>query len=99
MSSNNVIADQLDELSLLYELRYLLGRLQKNVSMLQSGSSNRTITVINGDLFKIAAQEYGDAMLWSAIAQANNLFDPIVPGPITLTLPNNPRETGGLLAQ
>lgn len=57
------------------------------------------ITVQNADLFRIAAQAYGDATQWYRIAAANFLFDPIVPGPITLLIPASATQptNGGIL--
>jgi hypothetical protein len=47
----------------------------------------RSITVLNGNLFEIAASELGDAMQWIAIARANNLSDPMIVGFATIRLP------------
>ena len=57
------------------------------------------MTVVGGDLYRIAAQAYGDATQWYRIAQANNLVDPIVPGPVTLVIPDPATQptNGGIL--
>jgi hypothetical protein len=57
------------------------------------------ITVTNADLFKLAAQAYGDATQWYRIAAANFLVDPVVPGPITLLIPapSTQPSNGGIL--
>ena len=47
----------------------------------------RTITVAGGNLFRIAAEELGDATQWIRIAQLNGLSDPMLSGVITLRLP------------
>ena len=57
------------------------------------------ITLMNANLFALAAQYYGDATQWIIIAQANGLTDPFVPGQITLIIPGNATPTGGLAAQ
>jgi hypothetical protein len=48
---------------------------------------SQQITVLGADLFRLAAQYYGDATQWNRIALANGLTDPLVQGPITLTIP------------
>ena len=46
----------------------------------------RTITVIGGDLFHIAARELGDARQAVRIAEANNLVDFFLNGSVPLVL-------------
>ena len=58
-----------------------------------------TITVMNANLFVLAAQYYQDATQWILIALANGLDDPFVAGPVTLTIPDNTASTGGLPVQ
>jgi nucleoid-associated protein YgaU len=55
--------------------------------------------VVGGDLYRLAAQNYGDATQWYRIAAANALFDPIVPGPTTLIIPDPTTQptNGGIL--
>lgn len=57
------------------------------------------VTVMNPNLFALAAKYYNDATQWIVIAQANGLTDPFVAGQITLTIPDNASPTGGLPAQ
>ena len=60
----------------------------------------RNITVVGGNLFRIAAEQLGDATQWIRIAQANNLVDPIIIGVTSLMLPDNdPAAGGGIAAQ
>jgi hypothetical protein len=47
----------------------------------------RSITVIGGNLFEIAASEYGDALQWINIARANGIKDPILVGTQELLIP------------
>ncbi len=47
----------------------------------------RTITVAGGNLFRIAAEELGDATQWIRIARLNGLSDPMLTGVVTLRLP------------
>lgn len=56
-------------------------------------------TVIGGDLYRIAAEAYGDATQWYRIAAANGLTDPLVAGPITLIIPDPTAQptNGGIL--
>ena len=65
----------------------------------------KILTVAGGNLFRIAAEQLGDATQWLRIAQLNNLTDPVltgstVNGVITLRIPNrDPRAGGGIAAQ
>lgn len=73
----------------LYALQGVLGRMQANVNQGSLSSSNRTIQVTGGNLQNIAAQYYGDATLWPAIAKANGLTDPVLPSSsLTLIIPS-----------
>lgn len=58
----------------------------------------KTITVIGGNLFKIAALYLDDATQWIRIAQANNLSDPILTGITELTIPSMDPTAGGGVA-
>lgn len=57
------------------------------------------ITLMNANLFALAAQYYNDATKWILIAQANGLTDPFVFGQVNLIIPANAAPTGGLAAQ
>ena len=60
----------------------------------------RTITVVGGSLFRIAADELGDATQWIRIAQLNRISDPVLCGLVTLMLPDpNPNAGGGIADQ
>lgn len=48
----------------------------------------KTITVAGGDLYRLAAVYYGDATLWTVIAQANGMSDPFFSGLMTLVIPD-----------
>lgn len=48
----------------------------------------KTITLAGGDLYRLAAQYYRDASLWTVIAQANGLSDPFFSGVVTLVIPD-----------
>lgn len=57
----------------------------------------KTITVLGGDLYTLAAVHLGDATQWSRIAQQNRINDPILSGQHTLTIPDpDNSQTGGL---
>lgn len=57
------------------------------------------VTVMNANLFALAATYYGDATQWIIIAQANELKDPFLQGPVTLIIPPSTIPTGGLPVQ
>ena len=58
----------------------------------------RTLTVAGGNLFRIAAEQLGDATQWIRIAQLNALPDPVLQGLITLTIPDPDLTAGGGIA-
>jgi hypothetical protein len=70
---------------MLINLDRVLGRMQTNIGTINSGT--RQVPVVGGNLFSLASKQYGDAMGWTAIAQANGLKDPQVNGLATLTIP------------
>lgn len=60
----------------------------------------RTITVVGGNLFRIAAEQLGDATQWIRIAQLNSLSDPFLTGVTTLQIPDpDPNAGGGIATQ
>jgi hypothetical protein len=60
----------------------------------------KTITVAGGNLFRVAAEQLGDATQWIRIAQLNNLSDPMLSGVVMLLIPEtNPSAGGGIAAQ
>ncbi len=48
----------------------------------------RKITVIDGNLFEIAASELGSALQWVNIARVNGLRDPVLSGENQLIIPD-----------
>jgi nucleoid-associated protein YgaU len=99
MQSNTQIATLTQQLADEYALQSILAEIQLNLTFLQQGTSGQLVTVNGANLFQLAAQYYGDATLWTAIAQANNLVDPEVPAgtAVTLTIPSSPVNYGGIL--
>jgi hypothetical protein len=64
-------------------------------------SGSTTLMVAGGNLFRIAAEQLGDATQWNRIAAANGLWDPFLVGVVTLTIPPvDPNAgNGGILGQ
>lgn len=58
----------------------------------------KLITVAGGNLFRIAAEQLGDATQWLRIAQLNNLTDSMLTGVVTLRIPNRDSLAGGGIA-
>ena len=59
-----------------------------------------TLTVAGGNLFRIAANQLGDATQWIRIAQINRLADPVLTGLVVLTIPDpDPTAGGGIVRQ
>lgn len=79
----------------LFSLQNVMGRMSANLGSV-SGNS-RTVTVAGGNLFDIAAAQYGDATSWTAIAKANNLSDPVLTGVHSVIVPVQPDTAGGVL--
>ena len=57
------------------------------------------VTVVGGDLFRLALVHLGDATQWSRIAGLNGLDDPVLVGVVTLELPAVDRRAGGGLVR
>lgn len=56
---------------------------------------SKQITVSGGNLFQVAVEQYGNAMGWVQIAQANGLTDPQLTGVVNLSIPEyNGDKTG-----
>jgi hypothetical protein len=62
-------------------------------------SGPKTITVVGGNLFRLAAEQLGDATQWNRIAAVNGLVDPFLQGLTTLIIPvqNANAGNGGIL--
>lgn len=58
----------------------------------------RHLTIAGGNLFRIAAEQLGDATQWIRIAQLNGLTDPMISGVVTLRLPDKDLGAGGGIA-
>lgn len=72
-----------------------LGRVQANLAAF--GAGTRNVTTAGGDLFTIAADQYGDARAWTALADANGLIDPALAGIVSLAVPPLPARVDGIL--
>lgn len=59
----------------------------------------RTLTVAGGTLFRIAAEQLGDATQWIRIAQLNAIADPMLSGLVTLRIPDPDPTAGGGIAR
>jgi hypothetical protein len=79
----------------LVNLNATLGRMQNNIGTITSG--NKTLSMVSGDLYHVAATQYGDPMGFTAILNANNLTDPQITGLATIKIPAFNNNTGGIL--
>lgn len=97
-SAANLLAQSanLAQLSTLYQLTSILGRMAANLAAVTA--SPKSITVAGGNLFQLSEQQYGDAMDWTSIAKANGLTDPFIDGVQTLNIPAQPDNAGGVLS-
>lgn len=75
----------------LHQLDATLSRMQTNINLAAGlggpGNSQRTVTVIGGNLMTLAQKYYSDATQWQKIATANRLTDPMISGQQTLIIP------------
>lgn len=92
------LAENLKELSNLYNIEALLIQIQRNITLINQGLIGRTITVNGGSLYALAAEYYSDATLWTVIANANGLVDPELPAGVSMTLsiPQQTVDNGGI---
>jgi len=83
------------QLPILQQMDVTLGRMGKNLTGINSGT--KTVTQAGGNLYRVAANEYGDAMGWTAIAAANGTTDPVLTGVNTVVVPPLNQNTNGVL--
>jgi hypothetical protein len=81
----------------LYACGSVLSRMASNIGA--AGLSGASQTMVGGDLSFVAAQVYGDATGWTAIARANGLTDPVLEGINTITVPPVSDGADGVLIQ
>lgn len=81
----------------LVSLQNVMGRMSMNLGNV-SGNVVPT-TVAGGNLYAIAAKQYGDAQAWTGIAKANGLTDPVLSGVQTVNVPIRADQAGGILGQ
>lgn len=67
--------------------------------VLQRPQTLRTVSVVGGTLFHVAAEHLGDARQWTRIARLNGIVDPFLVGMVTLTLPPTAKgaDSSGIL--
>lgn len=58
----------------------------------------KSVTVVGGNLFRIAADRLDDATQWIRIVQLNRIGDPMLNGVTTLLLPDKDPNAGGGIA-
>ncbi|MCT7307813.1 MlaD family protein [Ralstonia wenshanensis] len=103
---NNPLAQQVAKLSgqinsalslpVLVQLDRVAGRMQMNIASVYKSAKH--VVTAGGDLMKLAAKEYDDAMAWTSLAKANPelLWDPQIQGVRTLIVPPDKDTAGGL---
>lgn len=55
----------------------------------------KSVTVVGGSLWRIAADMLGDATQWNRIARLNGMDDPFFSGLMTLVVPDPDPTAGG----
>lgn len=80
-----------------YQLQSTVLRIQRNteIALYPTGTP---VQIINSNLFQLAVQQYGDAMQWTVIAEANKVIitnsdgfpDPFINGISTISVPPPP---------
>lgn len=79
----------------LYDLQAVVGRIGINIK--SAGSGGALVQQAGGDLYRLAADAYGDPGGWTTIAAANKLTDPVLSGLQTVLVPPANVDTGGVL--
>lgn len=95
VTGSNNITQQIATSQQLMTISQLMGRSLNNLNTLNGGT--KKLTVGAGNMLQIASSQYGDAMGWTAIAQANNMNDPFLSGIQSLIIPTFGNNTGGVL--
>jgi hypothetical protein len=57
------------------------------------------VTVVGGDLYRLALTYLGDATQWNRIAALNGLDDPVLSGVVALSMPAVDPAAGGGFGQ
>lgn len=87
------------QLPQLYNLQSVLGRMGGNLGTLGAGSSGAMVVpMAGGNLYQVAARQYGDAAEWTAIANANRISDPMISGLQNIKIPPIPDGNNGILS-
>lgn len=82
------------QLPVLAQLNTVVGRLGKNLGTINAGT--KSLTLAGGNLYRVAANEYGDAMGWTTVAAANGITDPVLNGVNSVKIPPYNVPTGGV---
>lgn len=95
--SNELSQDFLNQ-SNAYLLKAVLTQIQTNLNLVRAGLSGQTLVVNGANLYQLAAKYYGDASLWTTIAKANGLVDPVIKSGtvISLVIPSQTTDTDGI---
>jgi hypothetical protein len=92
------VADVVMSTASLQDVRATARRMAQNLSAF--GQAGAVRTVAGGDLYRIAAETYGDPAEWVTIAAANPILgdDPTITGLREILVPALPLESGGVSA-
>ena len=83
-------ANNLSLLDALQQLDFYLERIKKNILLINAGPNAKVINESNTTLYNIAVAEYGDAKMWSFLADANGIDDPEIIMPTDIIIPPLP---------
>lgn len=85
------LAADLPNLVILENIEVKLKTIKRNLGYINGMPNAKEITVVGGSLIDLAVQYYKDASKWTALAEANDLHDPVLSGVNTVIIP--PVET------
>lgn len=94
-TSLTALQTAIDALTNLVALQARLNRIVTNVTA--DGVAGQVTRTAGGNLYRMAADAYGDAAGWTTIARANGLTDPVITGTATLSIPTTMDDNGGVL--
>lgn len=83
------------QIPMLQQMDVTLGRMGKNLGSINSGT--KTVTQAGGNLLRVSANEYGDAMGFTTLLTANGLTDPQLTGVNTIVVPPLNQTPNGVL--
>lgn len=78
-----------------YQTKFYMDRVLKNLNNIKNYPNVKRITVINPNLYELAAKYYNNSDQWTVIAEANGFDTPFLDGVFDISIPDNPSSSSG----